>query len=116
MAGAARPCSVRAVPAGQGCLRRHCVPAFDHPGQSAPPLDLAGYRAAPPLWPRPQVSEPGWGIFAAAVAASVILPALIHTLFWRGFSRRGMLWTRYGSLACCLVLQFFGPTVSGLPH
>ncbi|WP_405870005.1 cation acetate symporter [Streptomyces zaomyceticus] len=54
--------------------------------------------------------------FAAAVAASVILPALIYTLFWKGFTRRGMLWTLYGSLACCLLLQFFGPTVSGRPY
>ncbi|MFE0700787.1 cation acetate symporter [Streptomyces sp. NPDC058872] len=60
----------------------------------------------------------GWSMvflasFSAAVAASVILPALVYTLFWKGFTRRGMLWTLYGSLACCLVLQFFSPTVSG---
>ncbi|TXS22211.1 cation acetate symporter [Streptomyces sp. ms191] len=53
--------------------------------------------------------------FAAAVAASVILPALVYTLFWQRFTRRGMLWTLYGSLACCLLLQLFGPTVSGRP-
>ncbi|GJF34166.1 cation acetate symporter [Kitasatospora sp. NE20-6] len=63
----------------------------------------------------------GWSIlflasFAAAVAASVILPALVHTLFWPGYSRLGMLWTLYGSLACCLLLQVFGPTVSGQPY
>jgi SSS family solute:Na+ symporter/cation/acetate symporter len=54
--------------------------------------------------------------FAAAVAASVILPALVYTLFWKGFTRRGLLWTLYGSLACCLLLQVFGPTVSGQPY
>lgn len=54
--------------------------------------------------------------FAAAVAASVILPALVYTLFWQGFTRRGLLWTLYGSLACCLLLQFFSPTVSGQPY
>ncbi|SMF36276.1 cation acetate symporter [Streptomyces sp. Amel2xC10] len=62
----------------------------------------------------------GWSIvflasFAAAVAASVILPALVYTLFWKDFTRRGMLWTLYGSLACCLVLQFFSSAVSGSP-
>ncbi|MFE3559212.1 cation acetate symporter [Streptomyces sp. NPDC059193] len=54
--------------------------------------------------------------FAAAVAASVILPALVYTLFWKDFSRLGLLWTLYGSLACCLLLQIFGPTVSGQPY
>ncbi|MFD4256929.1 hypothetical protein ACFWR9_04680 [Streptomyces sp. NPDC058534] len=51
--------------------------------------------------------------FAAAVTASVILPALVYTLFWKGFTRLGLLWTLYGSLACCLLLQVFSPTVSG---
>ncbi len=63
----------------------------------------------------------GWSIlflasFAGAVAAAVILPALVYSLFWPGFSRRGLLWTIYGSPACCFVLQFFGPTVSGRPY
>ncbi|GAA4832988.1 sodium:solute symporter family transporter [Kitasatospora terrestris] len=63
----------------------------------------------------------GWSIlflasFAAAAAASVILPALLYTLFWPGFSRLGMLWTLHGSLACCVLLQLFGPTVSGQPY
>ncbi|MFG2821526.1 cation acetate symporter [Kitasatospora sp. NPDC048365] len=63
----------------------------------------------------------GWSIlflaaFATAVAASAILPALVYALFWPGFSRTGMLWTLYGSLACCLLLQTFSPTVSGQPY
>ncbi|OKI29177.1 hypothetical protein [Streptomyces sp. CB03911] len=63
----------------------------------------------------------GWSVlflasFATAAAASVILPALVYTLFWRGFSRAGLLWTLYGSLTCCLLLQVFGPTVSGQPY
>ncbi|MGW2740967.1 cation:proton antiporter domain-containing protein [Streptomyces sp. NPDC001450] len=48
--GAARSWSVRAVPSGQGRLRRRCALSFAHPGQLAPTLDLAGYRAAPPEW------------------------------------------------------------------
>lgn len=60
----------------------------------------------------------GWSIvflasFAAAVAASVILPVLIYTVFWKGFTRLGLLWTLYGSLGSCLLFQIFGPTVSG---
>ncbi|WP_455362105.1 sodium:solute symporter family transporter [Streptomyces sp. SYSU K21746] len=62
----------------------------------------------------------GWSIvflasFAAAVAASVILPALIYRFFWKGFTRVGLMWTIHGSLACCLLLQLFSPTVSGRP-
>ncbi|MFI8287845.1 cation acetate symporter [Streptomyces sp. NPDC085614] len=53
--------------------------------------------------------------WAATVAASAILPALLYALLWRGLTRRGLLWTLYGSAACCCVLQFFGPTVSGSP-
>jgi hypothetical protein len=50
------------VPAGQGRLRRRFAMGFAHPGQSDPPLDLAGYRAAPPLW-RPSAGQApdGWG-------------------------------------------------------
>lgn len=31
---------MRAVPSGQGRLRRRCALSFAHPGQLAPPLDL----------------------------------------------------------------------------
>ena len=59
---AARLCSVRAVPAGQGRPRRRFALGCAHPGQSVPPLDLAGNRAAPPLWGPPPGQEPyGWG-------------------------------------------------------
>jgi len=51
--------------------------------------------------------------FAAALTASAILPALVYSLFWKGFTRTGLLWTLYGSLVCCAVLEIFGPTVSG---
>jgi SSS family solute:Na+ symporter/cation/acetate symporter len=51
----------------------------------------------------------------AAIGASAILPALVYELFWKRYTRAGLLWTVYGGLACCLLLQFFGPAVSGGP-
>ncbi|MBQ1092792.1 cation acetate symporter [Streptomyces sp. B93] len=54
--------------------------------------------------------------FAAAVAASTILPALLYALFWRGLTHRGLLWTLYGGAVCCLVAQLWSPTVSGTPE
>ncbi|MFD7734530.1 cation acetate symporter [Kitasatospora phosalacinea] len=63
----------------------------------------------------------GWSIlflaaFATAIAASAILPALLYTLRWPAFSRTGLLWTLYGTPACCLLLQLSSPTVSGRPY
>ncbi|MFF4630062.1 sodium/solute symporter [Streptomyces griseorubiginosus] len=51
--------------------------------------------------------------FAITLAASAALPAVAYSLFWQGFTRAGLLWTVYGSLASCVLLQVFGPTVSG---
>ncbi|MFE6366007.1 cation acetate symporter [Streptomyces sp. NPDC057806] len=53
--------------------------------------------------------------FAVAVSASAVLPSLVYALFWKGCTRAGLLWTMYAGLACCVVLQAFGPTVSGAP-
>lgn len=53
--------------------------------------------------------------FAVTAAAAAILPALVFELFWSGFTRAGMLWSVYGGLGCCVVLQFFSPSVSGTP-
>ncbi|WUU10395.1 hypothetical protein OG866_01130 [Streptomyces sp. NBC_00663] len=53
--------------------------------------------------------------FAAALTASAVLPALVYSLFWKGFTRTGMLWTLYGSLVWCSVLEALGPAVSGGP-
>ncbi|WP_433544154.1 sodium:solute symporter family transporter (plasmid) [Streptomyces sp. CA-294286] len=52
---------------------------------------------------------------ALAVAASSLLPALVHTLFWGRFTERGLLWTLVGGSGCVVVLQTFTPMVSGLP-
>lgn len=62
----------------------------------------------------------GWSIlflggYALTVTTSVILPVLVYSLFWKRFNRTGLLWTVYGGLACCTVLQLSSPTVSGDP-
>ncbi|MFF1920579.1 cation acetate symporter [Streptomyces sp. NPDC058221] len=51
--------------------------------------------------------------FAITAAAAAILPTLVFELFWSGYTRAGMLWSVYGGLASCVVLQMFGPAVSG---
>ncbi|MEU1122081.1 cation acetate symporter [Streptomyces sp. NPDC005899] len=53
--------------------------------------------------------------FAIAATAAAILPSLVLGLFWSGYTRAGMLWSVYGGIGCCVVLQLFGPAVSGSP-
>ncbi|MFC8231367.1 cation acetate symporter [Streptomyces sp. NPDC057287] len=53
--------------------------------------------------------------FAITAGAAAILPALVLGLFWPGCTRAGMLWSVYGGLVCCAVLQVSGPAVSGSP-
>ncbi|WP_274560792.1 cation acetate symporter [Streptomyces spiramyceticus] len=62
----------------------------------------------------------GWNVgflsaLALAVAASCLLPALLYSLFWSGYTRRGLLWTLYGGLGCAVGLQISGPVFSGTP-
>ncbi|MFJ9540252.1 cation acetate symporter [Streptomyces sp. NPDC101225] len=52
---------------------------------------------------------------AFAVAASANLPALLYSLFWRGFTTRGAVWAVYGGLIPALVLVVLSPVVSGSP-
>ncbi|MFI5682930.1 hypothetical protein [Streptomyces sp. NPDC051636] len=54
--------------------------------------------------------------FAVALTASAVLPALVYSLLWKGYTRSGLLWTVYGALACCILLELFSPTVSGTPY
>lgn len=54
--------------------------------------------------------------FVAATAASTILPSLVYALFWKGCTRAGVVWSVYGGLGSCMLLQFFGPQVSGSPR
>ncbi|GAB4082141.1 solute symporter family protein [Modestobacter muralis] len=52
---------------------------------------------------------------AFAVAASANLPTILYTLFWKGFTTRGALWSIYGGLLACVTLIIFSPVVSGAP-
>ncbi|MFJ5535165.1 cation acetate symporter [Streptomyces sp. NPDC093261] len=52
---------------------------------------------------------------ALTLAASVVLPVLVHTLFWNRYTERGMLWCLYGGIAVVTALTLFSPLVSGTP-
>ncbi|CAL9415818.1 MULTISPECIES: solute symporter family protein [Streptomyces] len=52
---------------------------------------------------------------AFAVAASANLPVLLYSLFWRGFTTRGAVWSVYGGLIPAVVLVLLSPVVSGSP-
>jgi cation/acetate symporter len=53
---------------------------------------------------------------AFAVAASANLPVLLYSLFWRGFTTRGAVWSVYGGLIPAVVLVLLSPVVSGSPE
>ena len=50
-----------------------------------------------------------------AMAASANLPTLLYSLFWKGFTTTGALWSIYGGLTVTLALIVFSPAVSGSP-
>jgi cation/acetate symporter len=52
---------------------------------------------------------------AFAVAASANLPTILYSLFWRGFTTRGAVWSMYGGLTAAIVLIVFSPVFSGTP-
>ncbi|MFB6941286.1 MULTISPECIES: cation acetate symporter [unclassified Streptomyces] len=52
---------------------------------------------------------------AFAVAASANLPVLLYSLFWRGFTTRGAVWSVYGGLIPAVLLVILSPVVSGSP-
>ncbi|ANP53074.1 SSS family solute:Na+ symporter/cation/acetate symporter [Streptomyces griseochromogenes] len=52
---------------------------------------------------------------AICIGASAVAPALTYSLFWRGFTRTGLLATLYGGAACALVLMALSKAVSGTP-
>ncbi len=52
---------------------------------------------------------------AICIGASAVAPALTYSLFWRGFTRTGLLATLYGGAACALLLTVFSKAVSGTP-
>ncbi|MEV6200312.1 transporter [Streptomyces sp. NPDC051771] len=51
--------------------------------------------------------------FSLSLAASCVFPALVYSLFWTGFDRRGLLWLVYGGLSLCVLLTLVSPAVSG---
>ncbi|MEU0059429.1 cation acetate symporter [Streptomyces sp. NPDC006334] len=52
---------------------------------------------------------------AVCIGASAVAPALTYSLFWRGFTRTGLLAALYGGAACALLLMVFSKAVSGTP-
>ncbi|WP_251092204.1 cation acetate symporter [Streptomyces sp. Caat 7-52] len=52
---------------------------------------------------------------AICIGASAVAPALTYSLFWRGFTRTGLLAALYGGTASALVLMVFSKAVSGTP-
>ncbi|WP_330336794.1 sodium/solute symporter [Streptomyces sp. NBC_00557] len=52
---------------------------------------------------------------AVCIGASAVAPALTYSLFWRGFTRTGLLASLYGGTACAVVLMVFSKAVSGTP-
>jgi cation/acetate symporter len=52
---------------------------------------------------------------AFAVAASANLPTILYSLFWKGFTTRGAVWSMIGGLGSAVLLIAFSPVVSGNP-
>lgn len=49
------------------------------------------------------------------LGASALAPALVYSLFWRRYTRAGLLWTLLGGSAACLILMTGTNLVSGSP-
>ncbi|MFF7125278.1 cation acetate symporter [Streptomyces sp. NPDC008240] len=52
---------------------------------------------------------------AICIGASAVAPALTYSLFWRGFTRTGLLATLYGGASCAVLLMALSKAVSGTP-
>lgn len=50
---------------------------------------------------------------AFAVAASANLPTILYSLYWKGFTTRGAVWSMYGGLILSIGLIIFSPVMSG---
>ena len=50
------------------------------------------------------------------LGASVVLPSLLYSLYWRRFNTRGLMWTIYGGLAVTIIAVLFSNGISGDPH
>jgi Na+(H+)/acetate symporter ActP len=51
--------------------------------------------------------------FSLSLAASCVFSALVYSLFWTGFDRRGLLWLDYGGLSLCVFLTLDSPPCPG---
>ncbi|MFF5389666.1 transporter [Streptomyces sp. NPDC013012] len=51
--------------------------------------------------------------FSLSLAATCVFPAVVHSFFWTGFNRHGLLWLVYGGLSLCTLLTLASPAVSG---
>ncbi|MFD8572694.1 cation acetate symporter [Streptomyces sp. NPDC059639] len=49
------------------------------------------------------------------LGASALAPALVYSLFWRRYTRAGLLWTLLGGTTACLILMTGSNLVSGSP-
>ncbi|MGY0017970.1 cation acetate symporter [Streptomyces sp. cg35] len=49
------------------------------------------------------------------LGASALAPALVYSLFWRRYTRAGLMWTLLGGTAACLILMTGTNLVSGSP-
>lgn len=50
---------------------------------------------------------------AFAIAASANLPTILYSLYWKGFTTRGAVWSMYGGLGLSILLIIFSPVMSG---
>lgn len=50
------------------------------------------------------------------LGASVVLPSVVYSLYWRRFNTRGLMWTVYGGLAVTVLMVIFSNGISGDPH
>ncbi|WP_314174611.1 sodium/solute symporter [Streptomyces winkii] len=55
-------------------------------------------------------------ILSFSIAASAIAPALVYNLFWRRFTRLGLLGTLIGGTATAIAVTAFSTTISGTPQ
>ncbi|OEU87069.1 transporter [Streptomyces abyssalis] len=55
-------------------------------------------------------------ILSFSIAASAIAPALVYSLFWRRFTRLGLLGTLIGGTAAAIVVTAYSTTISGTPQ
>ena len=69
------------------------------------PSSAASWRAAR--------TSPSWWRWPSRWPHPANLPTILYSLFWKGFTTRGALWSIYGGLISSIVLIIFSPVISG---